>query len=65
MTRVKRILDEIELGGERLRMENMSAAMAGKFVEAAMEMDDLIERLGPNPLRLVDPAPSAEDPGRS
>jgi coenzyme F420-reducing hydrogenase delta subunit len=51
MARVKEILDEIQLNGERLHMETMSAAMAGKFVEAATEMDRLIERLGPNPLR--------------
>jgi F420-non-reducing hydrogenase iron-sulfur subunit len=50
---VQKVLDDISLGGERLRMFYMSAAMAGKFVEATTQMDELIERLGPNPLRLA------------
>ncbi len=48
---MKQILEDISLGGERLKMFHMSAAMAGRFVEATTEMDELIERLGPNPLR--------------
>jgi coenzyme F420-reducing hydrogenase delta subunit len=33
-------------------MFNMSAAMAGTFVEKATEMVQRIEELGPNPLRV-------------
>jgi coenzyme F420-reducing hydrogenase delta subunit len=33
-------------------MFNMSAAMAATFVEAATEMHERIEKLGPNPLRV-------------
>lgn len=36
---------------ERLRMVNMSAAMAAKFVESAEVMNETIEKLGPSPLR--------------
>jgi coenzyme F420-reducing hydrogenase delta subunit len=32
-------------------MVNLSAAMAGAFVEAVTEMAQQIEALGPNPLR--------------
>ncbi len=32
-------------------MFNMSAAMAGEFVNAAQTMTDVITDLGPNPLR--------------
>ena len=32
-------------------MFNMSSAMAGQFTEAASQMSEEIDRLGPNPLR--------------
>ena len=44
---------QIGLEPERVRMENMSAAMAGKFVSVAKEMTEEIATLGPNPLRNV------------
>lgn len=43
----------------------MSAAMAGQFVEATVEMDESIERLGPNPLRSASSAESTEEEGGS
>jgi coenzyme F420-reducing hydrogenase delta subunit len=48
---VKKILAEIGLQPERVRMFNMSSAMAGGFVDAASEMTEKITELGPNPLR--------------
>jgi coenzyme F420-reducing hydrogenase delta subunit len=45
------LLDEIGLGRDRLRMVNLSAAMAPLFVERVQEMVDTVKRLGPNPLR--------------
>lgn len=48
---LKRLLDEIGVGGERLEMFNMSAAMAQRFAEAANEMTERALRLGPSPLR--------------
>jgi F420-non-reducing hydrogenase iron-sulfur subunit len=47
----RRILDEIGIGGERLRMVNLSASEAPKFVARVREMVETVERLGPNPLR--------------
>jgi hypothetical protein len=37
-----------------LQMFQMSAAMAGQFVAVAQQMTELVEKLGPNPLREVD-----------
>lgn len=48
---VKKLLDEIGMGGERLEMYNLSAAMGPRFAEIANEMTERIRRLGPNPLK--------------
>jgi len=45
------LLDEIGVGRERLRMVNLSAAMAPTFVERVKEIVATVESLGPNPLR--------------
>jgi len=45
------LLNEIGLEPERVKMFNLSSAMAGKFVEAAKEMTEKIVKLGLNPLR--------------
>lgn len=50
----KKILDEIGLGGDRLEMYNLSAAMGQKFVDLAKEMTERIRKLGPSPLRESD-----------
>jgi len=47
----RELLDQIGLGHERLRMVNLSAAMAPAFVERVNEMIETVRRLGPNPLR--------------
>jgi coenzyme F420-reducing hydrogenase delta subunit len=47
------VLDEIGLGRDRLRMVNLSAAMAPAFVQNVKEMVETIARLGPSPLRKV------------
>jgi F420-non-reducing hydrogenase iron-sulfur subunit len=49
---LQRILVDIGLEPERLRMVNMSAAMAAQFVESAEQMTETIQRFGPNPLRM-------------
>jgi coenzyme F420-reducing hydrogenase delta subunit len=48
---VRRMLEEIGIGAERLRMVNLSAAMAPTFVECVRERVETVTRLGPNPLR--------------
>jgi coenzyme F420-reducing hydrogenase delta subunit len=43
-------LDEIGLGGERVHMFNLSAAMGARLAEIATEMTEKVKALGPNPL---------------
>lgn len=45
------LLDQIGLGGERVRMVNLSSAMAVQFAEAVEAMTETVRELGPNPLR--------------
>ena len=49
--RIREILDEIGLGGERLRMVNLSDAMASAFVQHMQEIMETVRNLGPNPLK--------------
>jgi len=49
--RVKELLEQIGLEPDRVRMYDISAAMAGEFSSAATEMTEQISVLGPNPLR--------------
>jgi F420-non-reducing hydrogenase iron-sulfur subunit len=48
---LREMLDQIGVGRERLRMVNLSAAMAPTFVERVKEIVKAVESLGPNPLR--------------
>ena len=50
MNHVKRLLDEIGLGGNRLEMFFLSSAEGARFAEIATEMTERIRALGPNPL---------------
>jgi len=47
----KKILEDAGIGGERLEMYNMSAAMGPRFAEVAREMTERIRRLGPSPIK--------------
>ena len=49
--RIREMLAEIGVGGERLKMVNLSAAMAPTFVESVQEMVNTVRALGPSPLR--------------
>ncbi len=51
MAHVQDVLSSIGLEPERVRMVNLSSAMAGKFTAITQEMTEKIEELGPNPLR--------------
>jgi F420-non-reducing hydrogenase iron-sulfur subunit len=48
---LKRLLDEIGVGGERLEMLTMSAGMGDRFASTATEFTEHIRRLGPNPVK--------------
>jgi coenzyme F420-reducing hydrogenase delta subunit len=48
---VRELLGEIGLEKERLRMVNVSAAMARPLADIIIDMTETIRKLGPNPLR--------------
>jgi coenzyme F420-reducing hydrogenase delta subunit len=47
------LLEQIGLEPDRVRMFNLSSAMAGAFAASAQEMTEQIAALGPSPLRKV------------
>jgi len=49
--RVKELLQEVGVSGERVEMFNLSASQAPRFVQFAQEMTERITRLGPSPIR--------------
>jgi len=51
--RIKDLLSQIGLEPGRVRMFNLSSAMAGQFAETATEMTAQVKKLGPSPLRKV------------
>ena len=54
--RVKRVaglLDKIGIGGERVRMYNLSAGEGAKFAAFANEMVEHVRDLGPSPINLI------------
>jgi len=57
--RVRSMLAEIGLGGERLQMVNISDSMAGAFVQHIEEIVETVRSLGPSPLRVSEQKESA------
>jgi F420-non-reducing hydrogenase iron-sulfur subunit len=51
---LKELLEQIGMEPERVKMFNLSSAMAGEFAAAAIAMSEQIDKLGPNPLREPD-----------
>jgi len=49
--RVQKLLEQVGLEPERVRMFNMSSGMGQRWAEAVTEMDAQIGALGPSPLR--------------
>jgi coenzyme F420-reducing hydrogenase delta subunit len=47
----RKLLEEIGLAGQRIRMVNISAAMGPQFAQVATEMTTEIAEIGPNPLQ--------------
>lgn len=45
------LLDKIGIGGDRVRMYNLSSGEAPLFVRYSVEMDEHIRELGPNPVK--------------
>ena len=48
--RIREMLDEIGVGAARLKMVNLSAAMAPTFVESVQDIVETVRELGPSPL---------------
>ena len=48
---VRELLEEVGLDKERLRMVNVSAAMARPLADIIVDMTEAVQKLGPNPLR--------------
>ncbi len=47
----KSILEAIGMGGDRVRMFNLSSSEGPRFAQYATEMDEQIRNLGPNPIK--------------
>ncbi len=45
------LLDKVGVGGERVRMYNLSSGEGPLFAQYATEMVELIKKLGPNPIK--------------
>jgi F420-non-reducing hydrogenase iron-sulfur subunit len=58
---VGQLLQQIGLEPERVRMFNLSSAMARQWAEAVTEMDEAVRKLGPSPLRKMDQASGATE----
>jgi len=48
---VKKLLDEIGIGGDRLEMVTLSAGMGERFAQTAQDFTERIRQLGPNPVK--------------
>ncbi len=48
-----KILDTVGIGGDRVRMYNLSSSEGPLFAQYAREMEELIQNLGPSPLKLA------------
>ncbi len=47
---VKKILEELEIGPERIDVYSLSASKGQRFVEVGLEMSERIKSLGPSPV---------------
>jgi coenzyme F420-reducing hydrogenase delta subunit len=48
---VKKLLDEVRIGGDRLEMITMSAGMGERFAQTAIAFTEKIRKMGPNPIK--------------
>jgi coenzyme F420-reducing hydrogenase delta subunit len=51
---VRRLLEEVGIEGDRVRMYNLSSGEGPSFAAFAREMTENIRKLGPNPLNRAD-----------
>lgn len=50
---VKKLLDEIGVGGDRVEMVSMSAGMGERFAQIATDFTERMRKLGPSPVRVA------------
>lgn len=48
-----KILDQVGVGGERVKMFNLSSGEGPLFAQYSIEMDNKIKELGPSPIRVA------------
>ncbi len=53
MARAAELLDLAKVGGERVRMYNLSAGEGAKFAAHANDMLERVEKLGPSPINII------------
>jgi coenzyme F420-reducing hydrogenase delta subunit len=51
VAQAKTILDAVGVGGDRVKMFNLSSGEGTRFAEYAVEMTEKIKELGPNPIK--------------
>ena len=49
----QKILDQVGVGGERVKMFNLSSGEGPLFAQYSIEMDNKIKELGPSPIRVA------------
>ncbi|RLC03222.1 MAG: F420-nonreducing hydrogenase [Deltaproteobacteria bacterium] len=49
----QKILDQVGVGGERVKMFNLSSGEGPLFAQFSIEMDNKIKELGPSPIRVA------------
>ncbi|RLC20986.1 MAG: F420-nonreducing hydrogenase [Deltaproteobacteria bacterium] len=49
----QKILDQVGVGGERVKMYNLSSGEGPLFAQFSIEMDNKIKELGPSPIRVA------------
>ena len=47
------ILDNVGVGGDRVKMFNLSSGEGPRFAEYAVEMTEKIKEMGPNPIKIA------------
>lgn len=50
---VKAILDQIRIGGERVKMFNLASSEGPRFAQYAEEITAAVKELGPSPIKLA------------
>ncbi len=53
IAQAQKILDTIGIGGERAQMYNLSSSEGPLFAQIAVEMEEKIRKMGPNPIKLA------------